>query len=419
MKFKLYIVMFWSHLSEEETKTLAMNTRGGTENKHATTDSMEASDVAVKTSMFRGKKPWLVIVGVVAACIHTVDIAGNVALLGATEVQAKNEPHNEHCAIHVHGLHHTGTGYLREVVYESVGGARMASKHHKTGAPEDEGQHLQDVFPADRKRRNKHICGKTHADLYVCQEMIDTLPNNETNKIKLHEEWSKHWNTTKEFLIQKSPTLDVVFLERMQVLPTFHVIIMRHPHCYRNTFWPTLWLNVWTSLLEQLSDRMVESFALINYETLSENRAAVKNELSALVEQQCKIPIPSDDTTEALNRVTRRLELHTTKNSSQYTVAPKIIRSYEYCLENDMCREEMQKTESMLSKIGYSWDPRLPFHLPKNGKDDSLFLFSTHHLPSKELVEEMKQATAPFKSYPEFNCTDGWWSGCGLKDELG
>jgi hypothetical protein len=45
----------------------------------------------------------------------------------------------------------------------------------------------------------------------------------------LHNQWSKYWNTSATFLLQKTPTLDVHFLELTKVMPTLHVLVIRHP----------------------------------------------------------------------------------------------------------------------------------------------------------------------------------------------
>ena len=184
----------------------------------------------------------------------------------------------EQYVIHIHGLHHTGTGYLRQTLHDALNDAfgqdsasmqdsllphqqlfqqakatqnrtRYYELYRQYHVPENEGQHLQNVYPrfVDRMKGMKESgekVGVRNANkmAYLAEYCVtDTTAingNDGDNEQKqknyqigtiLHQQWSKYWNMNAKFLIQKTPTLDVVFLERAKVMPTLHVIIVRHP----------------------------------------------------------------------------------------------------------------------------------------------------------------------------------------------
>ena len=82
----------------------------------------------------------------------------------------------------------------------------------------------------------------------------------------LFREWSRYFNTSAEFLIQKTPTLDVQFLESVKVMPTLHVIIVRHPMAFkymrqekRVAHWrPFSWLDSVAHVLGALAEGEVQ-----------------------------------------------------------------------------------------------------------------------------------------------------------------
>lgn len=302
---------------------------------------------------------------------------------------------NENCVIHVHGLHHSGTGYTRQVVYDSLGGNIMASMHYKTRGNQDEGQHLQTVYPAFKDRDPK-LCGKGRSRRYYCPGILSLSSSND-NKVQLHQQWSKHWNTSKPYLIQKTPTMDVLFLEQMQLHPTFHVIVMRHPFSCKASFLPTMWFDVWTNVMEQLSNGMIESFVVVNYEALVADRTQVEKELSALIQHDCNDAVASSPSFEESplqplsSHTARRLELHKeVVNTTQFIAPPKFVQAYTECLKHSKCLKLMRDAAPIVSELGYNWNPGVPFQPPVN----SQLLFTSDRLPSKKLVRRMKLLVA-------------------------
>lgn len=120
------------------------------------------------------------------------------------------------------GLHRSGTSILHRVLqeHELVGG------FSDTGVPEDEGQHLQSVFPAAAEFGGPGRFGfydAAHLDEY--SELIS-----DKNRKKLLAEWGRYNNFDKKVFIEKSPPNLVRsrFLREM-VPDSRFVFIVRHP----------------------------------------------------------------------------------------------------------------------------------------------------------------------------------------------
>mmetsp|Transcript_10332 Transcript_10332/g.18652 ORF Transcript_10332/g.18652 Transcript_10332/m.18652 type:complete len:339 (-) Transcript_10332:745-1761(-) len=194
----------------------------------------------------------------------------------------------EQYIIHIHGLHHTGTGYLRQTLHDALNKAfstgendmnssplasiqdsmrpyqhlmeearknqnksKIQQLYKEYRVPENEGHHLQSVYPqfVDRIKeltRSKggvenagklaylaDLCTISSNDHDAASLQLDSADLSHTNNKKigniLLQQWLLYWDRSATFLLQKTPTLDVLFLERVKVLPTLHVIIVRHP----------------------------------------------------------------------------------------------------------------------------------------------------------------------------------------------
>ena len=191
----------------------------------------------------------------------------------------------EQYVIHIHGFHHTGTGYLRQTLYDALtdefgnnnnSSQRVASiqdalrpyyqilkeeaKVNRTNmlrlrkqyiVAENEGQHLQNVYPQFYNRMGvksiKYNPLKAAYMADVCKIVNDDKNNDENDpdnallesdndllsnrKIGtiLMKQWYRYWDTSATFLLQKTPLLDVHFIEKTKLIPTLHVIVVRHP----------------------------------------------------------------------------------------------------------------------------------------------------------------------------------------------
>jgi Sulfotransferase family len=127
-----------------------------------------------------------------------------------------------HRFVFLAGLHRSGTTLL----------ARLLAAHPQisgfsgTGAPADEGQHLQSVYPSDHEHGRPGRFGFAH-EMHLTEN--SPLVTQE-NARKLFEEWSPHWDLSRRFLLEKSPPnlLKTRFLQALYPDSSF-VVIVRHP----------------------------------------------------------------------------------------------------------------------------------------------------------------------------------------------
>jgi Sulfotransferase family len=131
-------------------------------------------------------------------------------------------PMEGHRFVFLAGLHRSGTTLL----------ARLLAAHPQvsgfsgTGAPADEGQHLQSVYPSDHEHGRPGRFGFA-AEMHL----TETSPLvSEENALKLFEEWSPHWDLSRALLLEKSPPnlLKTRFLQALYPNSAF-VVIVRHP----------------------------------------------------------------------------------------------------------------------------------------------------------------------------------------------
>ena len=127
-----------------------------------------------------------------------------------------------HRFVFLAGLHRSGTTLL----------ARLLAAHPQisgfsgTGAPADEGQHLQSVYPSDHEHGRPGRFGFAPE-----MHLTETSPLvSEENARKLFEEWMPHWDLSRPLLLEKSPPnlLKTRFLQALYPESSF-VVIVRHP----------------------------------------------------------------------------------------------------------------------------------------------------------------------------------------------
>ena len=117
------------------------------------------------------------------------------------------------------GLHRSGTSLLHEIIR----GHPEISGFSDTGAPEDEGQHLQSVF--------NFVGGVGQFALKKGSYMDESHPlATEENAKRLFQQWSQYWDLSREYLVEKSPP-NIVRTRFLQALfpDSKFVIILRHP----------------------------------------------------------------------------------------------------------------------------------------------------------------------------------------------
>lgn len=127
-----------------------------------------------------------------------------------------------HTLIFLCGLHRSG----RSVLHRMLKGHPEISGFENTGAPDDEGEYLQTVYP---KSRNFGGAGKFAfaPDAYMNEK--SRLVSDE-NRDRLFKEWSEHWDLAKPFLLEKSGP-NIIRARFLQALfpNSVFIFLVRHP----------------------------------------------------------------------------------------------------------------------------------------------------------------------------------------------
>lgn len=120
------------------------------------------------------------------------------------------------------GLHRSGTSIL----HKTLSNSEHFSGFHDTGIFEDEGQHLQSVFPPDMDFGGPgKFAFNEHSRLDENSSLITA-----ENKEKLLNEWGKYWNKEKPIWIEKSPPNLIRMRFLQELFPdAYFITISRHP----------------------------------------------------------------------------------------------------------------------------------------------------------------------------------------------
>jgi len=124
--------------------------------------------------------------------------------------------------IFIGGLHRSGTSPLFRILREHP----EISGFHETGVPEDEGQHLQTIFPPAKTYGGPGRFGFNKKAHLTEKSNLVTVENREA----LFKEWSRYWDLSKPYLLEKSPPnlIRTRFLQALFPNSRF-IVIYRHP----------------------------------------------------------------------------------------------------------------------------------------------------------------------------------------------
>jgi hypothetical protein len=133
---------------------------------------------------------------------------------------ATQEP--RHRFIFIAGHHRSGTSLLHSLIK----GHPDVSGFSETGAPKDEGQHLQTAFKPARAYGGP---GKYVFDIDSHMDETHPLATPDTAQ-RLFGEWAQHWDLRKDWLLEKSPPniVRTRFLQALFPNSTF-IAVLRHP----------------------------------------------------------------------------------------------------------------------------------------------------------------------------------------------
>jgi len=128
----------------------------------------------------------------------------------------------EHSLVFIGGLHRSGTTPLTRL----LGKHPQVSSFRGTGVKEDEGQHLQMVYPSARTYGGAGRFAFAEQSHLTEGSALATPANGKA----LFDSWARHWDLSRPCLVEKSPPnlLMTRFLQALFPSAKF-VIIVRHP----------------------------------------------------------------------------------------------------------------------------------------------------------------------------------------------
>ena len=129
-------------------------------------------------------------------------------------------PHHRH--LFIGGLHRSGTSLLHAILRAHP----QISGFADTGVPEDEGQHLQSVYPIGLMFGGP---GRFGFDPRAYMDETHRLAT-PANAARLQAEWAGYWDLRRPVLMEKTP-LNLVRMRFLQALfPEAHfLLLLRHP----------------------------------------------------------------------------------------------------------------------------------------------------------------------------------------------
>ena len=124
--------------------------------------------------------------------------------------------------VFVGGLHRSGTSLLARLISTHPDGSGLTG----TNVPEDEGQHVQDVYPVGTEHGGPGRFAHT-PEAHLTESSPLATP---ANARRLVESWAPYWDMSKTYLVEKTPPNLLMgrFLQQLYPDASF-VFIVRHP----------------------------------------------------------------------------------------------------------------------------------------------------------------------------------------------
>ena len=237
------------------------------------------------------------------------------------------------------GLHRSGTSLL----YEILKNQNDTSGFSNTQAIEDEGQHLQSVYKAANKTGGPGKFGFNNNSFL--DENSHLISNK--NREKLFHEWSKYWDLSKKYLVEKSPPnlIRTRFLQAM--FPnSYFITILRDP----------IATSLATKKWSKTSHFSLIKHWLICHKKYLSDKEKLENSLEIKYEDLISKPKKTLEKIEKFLKIKIKFDKNIIKknvNDKYFTIWKKNRKNIFYYFNIRKCEK---KFESEINKFGYSFN---------------------------------------------------------------
>jgi len=261
--------------------------------------------------------------------------------------------------VFVGGLHRSGTTLL----YRCIGNHPQVSIFRKTGVPMDEGQYLQSVYPTANDYGGPGKFGFNQGSFLTEHSPL----SNKRNADNLLSQWSQYWDTSKPYLVEKSPpnVIRMRFLQSLFPNACF-LIICRHPIAtsFAIQKWVKPEIRKW---LDRRLDRLIKHW-LVCYEQMLQDLPMINNVLLIRYEDFIKSPQNIINKIYCYLGMQEHLLIEEIKNNlnDPYIQAYESLRERSF-LGNIYAKYICNLYERKLHKFGYSLEkPKYTLATPPN-----------------------------------------------------